>query len=342
MASYIGRNFSPYKYSYRILRKVRCKKMYFCTKPEDNFTTVRLSNRGHIKVVGEDSVRFLQNLVTNDVNLFHCDNLMNSLYTMMLSTKGRVLYDFILYKQENEAKEFLIECDIDAVDGILNTFKPYKLRSKVTFDDVSEDYNSWAVIEEDSVTGLKRTKNDSKGVILAKDPRVLSLGSRLVLANGRCPTEYFSNVKATNDQNVYDNHRVSLGICEGIKDIEPGVPLPLEFNIAELHGVSFQKGCYIGQELTARSYHTGVIRKRLLPIKILPTSREERLDFDRGAVILTNEGKRAGKLISVYGAIGLGLIRLQALKAGDILSIAVSDERAVNITVDQPAWLNLS
>lgn len=106
--------------------------------------------------------------------------------------------------------------------------------------------------------------------------------------------------------------------------------------------VSFQKGCYIGQELTARSYHTGVIRKRLLPIETQPVSREERLDFDKGAPILTTKGKRAGKLVSIYGTIGLGLIRLEALKAGEKLSISSSDGKAVGIKVDQPAWLDFT
>lgn len=236
MAYHVGRKLLPYEYSRLALRKIRSTKMYVSTKPADNITTVRLSNRGHIKVVGEDSVKFLQNLLTNDVNLFHCDNLMNSLYAMMLNIKGRVLYDFILYKQEKETQGFLIECDKNAVEGILGTFKPYKLRSKVTFNDVSKDYNSWAVMEEDCVAGLKRTEKDLNGVIVAKDPRVVLLGSRLVLSNGECPTEYFSNVKEISDQTPYDNRRVSLGICEGMKDIEPGMPLPLEFNITELHG----------------------------------------------------------------------------------------------------------
>ena len=105
--------------------------------------------------------------------------------------------------------------------------------------------------------------------------------------------------------------------------------------------MSFQKGCYIGQELTARTYHTGVIRKRLMPIKITPTSDKEQLHIDKGASILTTSGKRAGKLISVYGDIGLGLMRLDVIKSDNDLNIVMDDGQEVGITVNWPTWWNL-
>ena len=197
-----------------------------------------LEGRGHIEVVGKDSVKFLQGLLTNDVNLFHCDSQMSALFAMMLNTKGRVLYDLLLYKlqETSDIPGFLLECDLKAVDNIITTFKPYKLRSKVTFTDVSESFNSWCITEEGSLEGLQRTEKDSDGIILVNDPRIRSLGARLVLPKTDLPTEYFSNVKEISDQGVYDRQRVSLGVGEGTKDLEPGVPLPLQYNTTELHG----------------------------------------------------------------------------------------------------------
>ena len=236
MATLIGRSICSSRFFKEISRTKPCTTMYFCTKPAKDLTSVMLKNRGHIEVFGEDSVKFLQGLLTNDVNLFHCDSLMNALYAMILNTKGRVLYDVILYKQERETPGFLIECDLKAVGNILKTFKPYKLRSKVSFNDVTDKFNSWAIMEEEGVTDLKQMHTDLDDMILVKDPRIASLGGRLVLPKNKGAAECFNNVKEISDQNVYDRHRVKLGVGEGIKDIEPGTPMPLEYNITDLHG----------------------------------------------------------------------------------------------------------
>jgi folate-binding Fe-S cluster repair protein YgfZ len=243
MATFVGRRFFAGQFLKRIFRAKRHTRTYICTKHDKEFTSVLLNNRGHIEVFGEDSVQFLQGLLTNDVNLFHCDSQMTALYSMMLNTKGRVLYDLILYKQERETPRFLIECDLHAVESIMKTFKPYKLRSKVAFDDATDKFNSWAVMEEGSIAGLKQTDKDSNFVTLAEDPRIELLGTRMVLPKNTGAAECFINVTEIGDQAVYDRHRVGLGVAEGVKDLEPGKLLPLECNIAELHG-----GLYWGLE----------------------------------------------------------------------------------------------
>ena len=236
MATFIGRRFFPGQFLKLASDSKRHTRVYFCTKTNREFTSVLLNNRGHIEVFGEDSVKFLQGLLTNDVNLFYCDSQMTVLYSMMLNTKGRVLYDLILYKQERETPGFLIECDLHAVESILKTFKPYKLRSKVSFDDATDKFNSWAVIEEGSNTGLKPIHKNLDFITLADDPRITLLGGRMVLPKDKGAAECFSNVKEISDQAVYDQHRVGLGVAEGVKDLEPGKMLPLESNIDELHG----------------------------------------------------------------------------------------------------------
>ena len=341
MATFIGRRFFPAQFLKRVFDSKRYTRVYICTKANREFTSVLLNNRGHIEVLGEDSVKFLQGLLTNDVNLFYCDSQMTVLYSMILNTKGRVLYDLILYKQERETPGFLIECDLLAVESILKTFKPYKLRSKVAFDDATDKFNSWAVMEEGSIKGLKPVCKDLDFVTVADDPRITFLGARMVLPKDKRAAECFSNVEEICDQAVYDRHRVGLGVAEGVKDLEPGKMLPLESNIDELHGVSFQKGCYIGQELTARTYHTGVIRKRLMPIKLMQTSDEECLHIDKDTAIVSTGGKRAGKLISVYGQLGLGLMRLDIVKSDNKLKIVMPDGKEVCVTVDWPTWWKL-
>ncbi|XP_046844835.1 putative transferase CAF17 homolog, mitochondrial [Xenia sp. Carnegie-2017] len=196
-----------------------------------------LTNRGHIHVKGNDSVKFLQGLLTNDVALFHSDNQMNAMYSMMLNSKGRVLYDLLLYKYDNG---FLMESDAMAVASILKTFQLYKLRSHVTFKDVSKHFDTYAVLKENATYGSIRTGKEKHGIFVV-DPRVALLGSRLLLPRGDDVTDYFYDVVKINNQEVYDEHRVKLGVCEGIKDIKPHHALPLEYNVTEMHGVSFHK-----------------------------------------------------------------------------------------------------
>lgn len=114
------------------------------------------------------------------------------------------------------------------------------------------------------------------------------------------------------------------------------------FIILTLSGlVSFQKGCYVGQELTARTYHTGVIRKRLMPVKLTQTSTKEVFYLDKDTKVATTSGKLAGKIISVYNNLALGLMRLDIIKSEEELTVALSDKKATNVTVDWPTWWNL-
>ncbi|KAK3746265.1 hypothetical protein QZH41_016517 [Actinostola sp. cb2023] len=110
------------------------------------------------------------------------------------------------------------------------------------------------------------------------------------------------------DQGAYEMHRVQLGVSEGMDEIKPGVALPLEYNLDYINGVSFLKGCYIGQELTARTHHTGVIRKRIMPFTFNPP--ESIIKLEHGTAIKTSSGKTSGKLCVVYGNYGLALMRM--------------------------------
>lgn len=121
-----------------------------------------------------------------------------------------------------------------------------------------------------------------------------------------------------------------------------GILYDFFFIILTLSGlVSFQKGCYVGQELTARTYHTGVIRKRLMPVKLTQTSTKEVFYLDKDTKVATTSGKLAGKIISVYNNLALGLMRLDIIKSEEELTVALSDKKATNVTVDWPTWWNL-
>lgn len=124
------------------------------------------------------------------------------------------------------------------------------------------------------------------------------------------------------------------GVPEGVHDLPPGVALPLESNLAFMNGVSFTKGCYVGQELTARTHHMGVIRKRLLPVQFsgpLPAS-----GIAPGTSVLTESGQAAGKYRAGQGDVGLALLQLEKIRGP--LHIRTAESGRVALTASVPDW----
>lgn len=126
----------------------------------------------------------------------------------------------------------------------------------------------------------------------------------------------------------------SAGVPEGVHDLPPGVALPLESNLAFMNGISFTKGCYIGQELTARTHHMGVIRKRLFPVQF--SGAVPGGGIAPGAPVLTEAGQAAGKYRAGLGDVGLALLRSEKIKGP--LHIRTSESGLVALTASVPDW----
>ncbi|XP_031551669.1 putative transferase CAF17 homolog, mitochondrial [Actinia tenebrosa] len=278
----------------------------------DSLKYCQLEKRSLIRVHGADSVRLLQGLVTNSVELFHQDGSLKTMYSMFLNAQGRVLYDAMLYKDKTNSGNpcFLVECDKNTLPGLLKLMTFYKLRSKVDISRVA-DIVPWVIFNEKSsdTTNLD-VKMDSNLISFGRDPRIKELGWRLLLTGGCKPSDLLDGIHGVNESS-YDIYRVKLGVCEGASEIQPGTALPLEYNLDYINGVSFQKGCYIGQELTARTHHTGVIRKRVMPFKFAPV--EEVIKLEQDMAIKTSSGKTSGKLCVVYKGCGLAVMRIAML-----------------------------
>lgn len=193
-----------------------------------------LSDRSIIEITGPDNKKLIQGLITNDINKAK-DNL---IYTAMLNNKGRFLHDFFIF----ESKDVLfLDCHQNQRDQIIKKLSFYKLRSTVE------------ILKNDE---LKVFSNNEKiGFI---DPREEKLGYR----------SYKKFEKEDDSTNTYHQKRIELKIPDGEYDLTIEKSLILEFNFDNLHAISYEKGCYIGQELTARTHHTGQIRKKLYFVKI--------------------------------------------------------------------------
>lgn len=197
----------------------------------------QLRKRGLLKVKGRDSVKFLQGLVTNDVESFHNDEERKTLYAMFLNASGRTLYDVVFYKHDNsrDVPAFFLECDSNAIPDLTKHLKMFKLRAKVDIFH-AEDYQPWVMFSTSGAMDIKNASSSSDVSVFEQDPRLEQLGFRMVLPKGSSPCVCFEDVYETGDTYEYDVHRAKLGVCEGVDEIPPGSALPLEYNIAYLNG----------------------------------------------------------------------------------------------------------
>lgn len=264
-----------------------------------------LPNRGVISITGEEAKSFLQGLISNDINKVSEGR---AIWSAFLTPQGKYLYDFFIIEKNGD---LLLEMEAEHLPAFLKKLKMYKLRTKAELADVSDDYDVLAISGEGvPVVG--------DGVLYA-DPRHLKMGFRCLMAKGKRPD--YPEVAFDN----YDDYRIQLGIPDGTRDLVQDKSILLENGFDELNGVDWDKGCYMGQELTARTKYRGLIKKRLIPATI------EGFLPETGTQIL-QDGKDAGNVRSGHGDHALALIRLDALKknapltAGDaILTPVIPD-----------------
>lgn len=282
-------------------------------------------SRSLIRCVGSKSEtsQFLQGMITNDMN--HLSSGSPCIYALFLNKGGRVLYDSIIYKAPAPASDkdaYLIECDSSVASTLVKHLKLYRVRRKIDIS-VSDEHDLWCL------QGAEATEKGSENLTMCHDPRLKDIGLRII-----SPESY--NVKAEVGDVIdgslddYTIHRYQLGICEGVVDLPPEKSFPLEANCDYMHGISFHKGCYIGQELTARTHHTGVVRKRLMPLTF-----EKSLNFklDEPVDVKTEENQSVGKVRNVIGQHGLGLLRIEQAMAAKQLSLNEN-----KFSTKQPDW----
>jgi len=252
-----------------------------------------LPQRGVLEIQGEDKSSFLQGLISNDI---HQVNSERSIYAVLLTPQGRFLYDFFIMEQEGS---YLLDAESARLEEILKKLSLYKLRSQVKILP-RPDLKVFAIWGEDAKSlPLKEEVGATKDGFF-HDPRLLELGVRVMRESDP------QGFQAATPQD-YDLHRLSLGVPESGCDLIPDKTIPLEAGLDELHAISWTKGCYMGQELTARTKYRGLVRKRLFPVTIDGAAPPA------GSDIFLNETS-VGRMMSHAGSQGLVLLRLEAFE----------------------------
>lgn len=264
-----------------------------------------LDGRGVLEVAGPDRVAFLQGLVSNDVTKVGKDR---AVFAALLTAQGKYLHDFFIVALGDA---LYLDCEGARLADLKKRLTLYKLRSKVTIEDASGRYlvaAAWGngVLARLGLDAAGAAKSFAGGLAYA-DPRLDTLGARFLIPRGN-ESEIAALGFARADASAYDRHRLALGVPDGSRDLEVEKSILLENGFEELNGVDFSKGCYMGQELTARTKYRALIRKRLLPVTVegpLPAP----------GTAITAAGEEVGELRSGADGMALAMLKLDALDA---------------------------
>jgi folate-binding protein YgfZ len=288
-----------------------------------------LDERGVLEVAGEDRVAFLQGLVSNDVTKAHPER---ALYAALLTAQGRYLHDFMMLDHD---AALLLEAEAARLDDLRSRLALYKLRSKVALRIVSDRLIAVAAFGAGAAAtlGLPEEPGAARafaGGIAYVDPRLAALGVRLLLPRADCGQALAALGFAAASHDEYERLRLIHGVPDGSRDMPVEKALLIEAGFDELHGIDWQKGCYIGQELTARMRYRALVKKRLMPVAVEGTLPPPDTPVMLGA-------EEAGEMRSGRDGVALALLRLDAVeKAAAGATLTAGEAR---LTVLKPEWM---
>jgi hypothetical protein len=288
--------------------------------------------RSPVAVEGEDRQTFLQGLISNDTRRV---TETQAVFSAFLTPQGKFLHDFSVAEV---AGRYLLDPETERRADLIKRLSMYRLRSKVKVVDVAAD---WAVVVFTgpgalNKLGLAPTAGLAKplgGGVVFVDPRLPALGARAFLPRAEAEATARTAGFSAAPIEQFEDLRVSLGVPSGSRDLVPDKGILLENGFEELNAIDWEKGCYMGQELTARTRYRGLVRKRLLPVEISGAPPAP------GTALMLG-GVEAGELrsISPDGKTGLAMVRLEHLDRAR--SEGLSAEGAT-IRPSVPAWMRL-
>ena len=264
-----------------------------------------LTNRGIISVTGSDSRDFLQGIISNDITLVSPNK---TIYAALLTPQGKYLFDFFI---SQSGEKLLIECEKDRVPDLMKRLRIYKLRANADLVDETETYSIFAIWGDDAAqaTGLHNERglaHEISGGTQFIDPRLNTAGVRSVLPIEVAEAQLQSLAAEPASASDYDLHRLKLVLPDASRDLVVDKAILIESGFDELNGVDWNKGCYMGQELTARTKYRGLVKKRLISVFIEGAAPEP------GTPIMVGD-KNAGEMRSSNAGHGIALLRLNQL-----------------------------
>ena len=301
-----------------------------------------LDRRSVVAVTGEDRKAFLQGLVSNDMLRVTPDH---AAYALFLTPQGKFLHDFTIVESaavesgttESGAEAsaaLLLDPETDRRADLMRRLKMYKLRSQIALEDRTEALRVAVAFGDGALAalGLPAEPGAARpfgGGIAFTDPRLPALGARLFL-----PVEGVAALEEAGlprrDAADYDRLRLSLGVPDGTGDLVPEKSIPLENRMDALNAISWDKGCYMGQELTARTKYRALIKKKLFPAAIDGPAPEP-------GTPVTLDGKDAGEIRSVRDGAALALLRLEDVQRAAEKGLAFQAGPAT-LTPSEPGW----
>jgi folate-binding protein YgfZ len=279
--------------------------------------------RSVIALTGPDRVEFLQGLISNDTTKVAADK---AIWAALLTPQGRFLND--MFVAEGGGETLLLETERERAAALARKLSMYTLRSKVKVEDRAASMEVAVVFGDEAEKALGIEK-----CISYIDPRLPGLGVRVLAAAGEAAAILGSHGFTPATTADYDALRLSLGVPDGSRDLPPEKALLLESGFDELNGVDWKKGCYMGQELTARTKYRGLVKKRLFPVRLdgpLPAP----------GTLIERDGQEVGEIRSGLGDRALAMLRLDALKQDGLKGDGLT-AGGTRIVPEVPGWMKL-
>ena len=285
-----------------------------------------IASKSFISINGEDSIDFIQNIISNDIKKV-TDN--NCIFASLLTPQGKFLFEFIIFKTKNI---FLIETNSELTKELFNKLYNYKLRSKVEIK-IEENLISIDIpfIKFKNLNINKFNLINYKNYLIFEDPRIKNTLARAIVEQSKIK-EFLNdlNIEISNEKYLLERKLFNLGIpSKDILKLQNQL-FSLEANFLELNGIDQKKGCYIGQENTARMYLKNKVTKRLFALETISGKLEEGQKIN-----LNNE--EIGKVL-IDGLFPFGLIKINKENKNSLIHKELKTETA-SIKINMPNWM---
>jgi folate-binding protein YgfZ len=287
-----------------------------------------LDDRGILAVGGPDRRAFLQGLISNDVDKISPTQ---ARHAALLTAQGKYLHDFMMIEL---AETILLDAEAARLADLKRRLSIYRLRAKATIEQ-RPDLAVAVVFGDNALAALNLPAEPGAARAFARgaafvDPRLPALGARCILPRDAALSALAATGLVESGFEAYDRLRLSLGIPDGSRDLLLEKSVLLEAGFDELNGVDWNKGCYIGQELTARTKYRGLIKRRLMPVIIDGPAPPT------GTIVFAGE-RDVGEMRSSRDGRGLALLRIDAALGARRLTAG-----GTVLVPERPKWMRLA